>query len=419
MQKNIKPAVITGALKAPPSKSMMQRAVACALLSEGITTIENPSLCDDSLAAIDVVKRLGADVEMNENSVVIKSGGIDSLMKEKGEIELDCGESGLCLRMFAPIAAITGRQVTLTGKGSLMKRPVDFVCNAIGAFGGECSTNSGYPPIKITGQMPGGSSEIDGSVSSQHLTGLLMALPNLENDSIIPVKNLASKQYINMTLDALRQFGIDINNENYSTFHITGGQSFNACHYIVEGDWSGAAFLLVAGAIAGEIEVAGLDSDSHQPDKNVLQSLDLAGARVSIKENAILVEKNELKAFDFDAADSPDLFPPLAALACFCAGTTRIKGADRLVHKESNRAEIIMREFYSLGAVISVENNIMTITGGNLRGGTANSHNDHRIAMALSIAGLRSETNVTVENTECTVKSYPGFFEDLNSIAQN
>jgi 3-phosphoshikimate 1-carboxyvinyltransferase len=220
-----------------------------------------------------------------------------------------------------------------------------------------------------------------------------------------------------MTVDLVRRFGIRISHdEGLTQFGIEGGQSYRPSAYTVEGDWSGAAFLLVAGAIAGKAVVTGLDLHSLQADRAVLAALEAAGADLTVEEEGVSVEGRDLRAFIFDAADCPDLFPPLAALAAHCEGTSVIYGAERLVHKESDRAGALKEEFGRMGILIETCGNRMEVHGGVVQPTKVHAHNDHRIAMACAVAALRSQGEIAIEGSECVAKSYPGFFSDLERL---
>lgn len=408
--KQVLPGKIEGSLQAPSSKSMAQRAVAAAALGEGRTEISNFSECADALASLECAKALGARIEKNGNVIAIVGRG-----KLNGpSAALDCNESGLCLRMFTPIAALFGREIVITGKGSLLSRPVGMVQSPLEELGASCRTTDGKPPVRVKGPIRGGKLEVDGSASSQFITGLLMALPLCKEDSEIRVSNPKSKPYLRMTVSLLEKFGIRVKcNAEMDKFEIKGGQKYKPAAYIVEGDWSAAAFLLVAGATAGKVRVSGLEMDSLQADRAIVDALKLAGAKVRVDGGEVIAEKSELKGFEFDATDCPDLFPPLVALACLCRGKSRIHGALRLKGKESDRAAALVSEFAKLGGKVSVSGDVMEIEGCALVGGEVDSHNDHRIAMACAIAALRSQKGVEIEGAECVSKSYPKFFEDL------
>jgi 3-phosphoshikimate 1-carboxyvinyltransferase len=410
MERIVAPSTVKGIVKAPPSKSMTQRAIAAALLASGESTIINPSYCDDSLAAMSIAAGLGARVKPDVAEMTITGGG------ELKEHKLNCGESGLAIRMFSPIAALYPTEIFITGAGSLKSRPMSMIEDALRQFGVTCNSHDGNLPLTIKGPLSGGECKIDGSISSQLLTGLLMALPLTVKDSVIYVTDLKSRPYIDMTLQVLEKFGIKITNDSYSRFIISGSQKYKAGRFEVESDWSGGAFLLVAGAIAGEATVQGLRPDSRQSDKSILSALDRTGAKMSINENSISVSRSNLKAFEFDATESPDLFPPLVTLASYCKGVSGIKGAKRLIHKESNRAEALVEEFGKLNIKVEVSDDYMIINGGKVKGGRVNSHEDHRIAMALAIAGLGASDKVAIKDSHCIGKSYPGFFDDLRQI---
>lgn len=407
----IKPSKIDGRVAAPPSKSMMLRATAASVLSREETLIRNPSFCADALAGLQIVEALGGRVERNARAVRIRGGG-----PLKGEV-LNCGESGLSMRMFAPIAALFDRPLTLEGEGSLLKRPMAMMEKPLRRLGAACRSTRGFPPLRVKGPLKGGKVALDGSLSSQFLTGLLMALPFCPGDSEIRVTDLKSRPYAVMTISFLRAFGLTIDAEDHlENICIAGGQRFQKIDYQVEGDWSGAAFLLVAGALCGRVEVSRLQALSGQPDKRILEALERAGAEMTFKKESVAVEKSGLRGFDFDATDCPDLIPPLAALACHCEGRTRIFGAERLRHKESDRARTLWMEFSKAGAKIAVHGNCLEILGGALDAAIIDSHGDHRIAMAGAVAALKSKKGMGIDGGECVSKSYPRFFEDLKSI---
>lgn len=410
MDRTVSPSVINGSLKAPPSKSMTQRAIAAALLSEGESTIVNPSFCNDSVAAISIARNLGATIK-DEASGLTVTGKMKPVSNN-----LDCGESGLAIRMFSPIAALLAEEINMTGSGSLTQRPMSMIVDALTQFGVNCKSSRGYLPLTIKGPLNGGECEIDGSISSQLLTGLLMALPVAGRDSLIVVNNLKSRPYIDMTLQVLGYFGINVSNDLYTRFTIPGNQQYIPSKYNVESDWSGGAFLLVAGAIAGEISVDGLRSDSRQSDKAILTALDRAGAKMSISENSVKITRTDLNSFEFDSTESPDLFPPLVVLASFCRGTTGIRGVKRLIHKESNRAAALVKEFSKLNIKVEVSGDYMLVTGGKPGGGITDSHNDHRIAMAMATTALGASGKILIKDSECVGKSYPDFFGDLRLI---
>lgn len=410
MKKLVRPSVVSGRLAAPASKSVAQRAIAIASLAKGESVLRGCGTSDDVLAAIEVCRGLGAKITKNDNELII-NGGISAPPQP-----LSCGESGLGIRMFSAIAAILNKPITLTGHGTLAKRPMEVVEESIKALGAQCKTQNGFIPITVQGSIKGGVAKVDGSLSSQVLTGMLIASPFAQADMIIEVINLQSKPYIDLTIDTMKTFGVEVVNNDYQSFKISSGQQYQSTSYTVEGDWSAAAFLLVAGAIAGNVTVENLLPSSKQADRAIIEALMWAGAKISIQESQIEVSKHELNPFHFDATHCPDLFPPLVALAAHCNGESRILGVSRLKVKESDRAATLKQEFAKLGVKIEIEGELMKVFGGNVSGGQVQSHGDHRIAMACAVAALEGKGEVEIDGAEAVNKSYPNFFESLTRI---
>lgn len=390
----------------------MQRALAFALLAKGQTLLSNVSWSDDCVAASNIITQLGAKVkQLSAKQLLIDSDGLAPLSSD-----IRCGESGLALRLFAMLAALCNQKMTMQGRGSLLKRPIDFFEKNLPLFGVEARTANGYLPMSLNGELLHADVQLSGAEGSQYITGLLVALSQVSGRSRIRVQNLTSRPYIDLTISMMRDFGVHIAEPAPNEFIIEGIQTFRAQPYSVEGDWSGAAFWLVAGALNGSITVKGLDDNSVQGDKAILEALKQAGAHITTTPEGLLVQKNKLKGFAFDATHCPDLFPPLAALAIHCEGVTEITGIERLTHKESNRALTIREEFSKLGADIHLENNKMYIRGGIKPTSRVkvSSRNDHRIAMGLAIAARGIMLEMT--EAEAVTKSYPNFFEDLQSL---
>jgi len=279
-------------------------------------------------------------------------------------------------------------------------------------------------PLQVKGPLQPKNIEIDGSLSSQFLTGLLIAYSSSHaSDVRIRVNDLKSRPYVDLTLKIMRDFGLTVpENKNYQEFYFPAAghqlsSNQSARIYRVEGDWSGGAFILVAGAIAGEIRVRGLDIHSSQADKAIMKALQAANASMIINKDEIQIGPGSLKAFEFDATDCPDLFPPLVALAAYCQGTTHIKGVRRLAHKESNRGLTLQEEFARMGVKIGLQDDIMLVEGGaTLRSSVVHSRHDHRIAMACAVAGLGAKGEITIEGAEAVNKSYPDFYVHLQSL---
>ena len=370
----VHPSRISGAIRAPRSKSDMQRACAAALLHQGVTHIIDPGKSNDDLAALDVISKLGAEVAEQDNIIIIKSDGVHPFFDE-----INCGESGLGIRMFTPIAALSARELNISGTGSLLSRPMHFFDIIFPQLGISIQSNEGKLPLAIKGPMVPSSIEVDGSLSSQFLTGLLMAYAAAGASGVtITVKDLKSKPYIDLTLAVLKSFGMKVPVvKDYETFTfpaVEHVQPTGEISYRVEGDWSGAYHVGPA----------------------------------------------DLHAFHFDATECPDLFPPLVALAAYCTGNTVIKGALRLTHKESNRALTLQDVFGKMGVQIDLDGDLMIVHGNrHLKGAKVHSHHDHRIAMAAAVAGLGADGEVLIEEAEAINKSYPDFYEHLKALGSS
>ncbi|MEG2528072.1 MAG: 3-phosphoshikimate 1-carboxyvinyltransferase [Mucinivorans sp.] len=394
-------------VNAPASKSYAQRAIAAALLASGRSVLFGVDPSDDTLAALDVARRLGAKIS-NEGSTYYIDGGFDPQSNE-----ISIGESGLSTRLFTPIAALARQPITITGHSSILRRPMDMMIEPLQSLGVQVDSHNGFLPLTVHGPMLGAQGvRVDGSISSQFLTGLLTALPLVDGDTTLLVNDLQSRPYIDITLDVLHQFGIKISHEAYKTFHIAGNQRYTPTQYTIEGDWSGASCLLVLRAIAhGDFTIGNLNPQSVQADRAI--------------ERAIVMAGDELRGFTFDARDCPDLFPALVALASHCRGASQIIGTKRLTHKESDRAVTLRDEFEKLGIQIDISQPDIMIVHGQTREGWAerssheeiviDAHGDHRIAMATAVAAWDCP-NVAVEPRTAVNKSYPAFWHDFDIL---
>lgn len=410
MEKTIHPSQVSGEVRPPCSKSYAQRALAAALLSDGETTLSNIELCDDTRYAMNVITGLGASVRQTDPTEYVIRGGLAPITDT-----INTGESGLATRLFTPIAALCDRRMTITGTGTMLRRPIGMMIDPLRNLGVQVRSN-GYLPITVQGPLRGGETDVEAYVSSQFLTGLLMSLPLAEGDTILHVEQPNSLPYLAVTVDLASKFRIRMEHNGFREFFIPGGQHYHPAKLHIEGDWSSAAFMLVAGAIAGEVTAKRMNTLSLQADLAIIQALTKAGAVIITTPDEITVRKRELTGFDFDATQRPDLFPILAVLGANCEGTTHIRGVNRLVYKESNRAEAIVSEYTKLGMDVALEDDVMTVRGGSLSGGTIDSCNDHRIAMAAAIAALAASGPVTITNAQAVTKSYPRFWDDLDSI---
>lgn len=411
MDRELRRGHIAGVVTPPCSKSYAQRALAASLLVNGESTLRNVDFCNDTLSAIRCIESLGATVQRESGRKLVVHGGLNP----SGDT-LYVGESGLATRLFTPIASLCSTPITIAGEGTLLYRPMNMMIEPLRHLGVAVRDGGGRLPIEVCGPICGGEVQVDGSVSSQFVTGLLLALPLASIDTTIYVANAVSKPYIDMTIDLAAQFGIRIDHNNYEEFFVEGNQHYEPADIAIEGDWSAAASLLVAGAVAGSVTVENLSTLSKQADVAICEALVRAGVAVTSDCSGITAERRTITAFEFDATQCPDLFPALAALAAAADGESVIYGTHRLEHKESNRAETLRSEYAKLGIDISLEEDTMRIRGGAIGSAEVDSHGDHRIAMSLAISALRSDGNIVLHGAEAVAKSYPDFFEAIDSL---
>ncbi|MCX6801730.1 MAG: 3-phosphoshikimate 1-carboxyvinyltransferase [Candidatus Diapherotrites archaeon] len=414
MIKKIFKSEISGSVRAPPSKSITHRAIACACISESAVRIRNPLECDDTIASLEACNALGVQAEKGRDFVV-HGNGCD--LHSNGLI--DCCGSGTTARLFTAISCLAEGKTKITGNESLRKRPMGELVEALNSLGGKC-TGRGRLPLLVKGKrLLGGQVAISGSTSSQFVSALLIALTRAGKESEIAVlPPIESKPYISLTLEALEKFGAEVREgSNMRWFSIAPGQELKCKNFSVEGDFSSAAFLLSAGAIAGKAKVEGLNPDSLQGDRAILGILSEMGAIVRERKDSAEIESADLRAINLDASCIPDLVPVLCALATQAKGKTVIRNIGRLRLKESDRVEAIVKELAKMGAEIRAVGNSIEIRGRmKLKGAEIDPHKDHRIAMACAIAGLAAEGTTKIRDAECVSKSFPGFFEALGKI---
>lgn len=406
---------LSGEITAPPSKAQTHRAVVAGLLSEGTTTIVNPLSCDDTEATANAVSALGARLSRREHTWRILGTG----RPRTPASEIHCGESGVTLRFMIPIVSLAGGKSTLLGKESLMRRPLEPMVDAMRELGVKLNVERGA--VRVNGGPPkGGTIRIRGDLSSQFISGLLLAGPNLENGLRLElVSPLESRNYVSLTTETMQRHGIKVQaNSEMTRFEIVPGQRYLPTDHRIAGDFSSAAFAISAAAITNSrVLVHGLSQSSEEPDAVLLSILSQMGVRIRFQDDGVLVEGGELKATSIDLRECPDLGPVAAVLGCYAEGETRISGAARLRYKESDRLAAITSELGSLGAdIIEREDGWIVRGPSSLTGGEVRSHGDHRIAMALSVAALGANSKIAIEDAECVSKSYPNFFEDLRSL---
>lgn len=387
----IKNSFLNGEITIPPSKSVAHRAMLCSFLAGGgeVTPLINSK-------------------DMQAMQQVITS-------IKNGDNTLDCIESGNTSKFIIPVVAALGKKVTITGSGTLLKRPIGEYLRILPEHGVKCLSNNELP-LSIEGKLKSGKYNVAGNVSSQYITGLLFALPILEGDSeIVLTTELQSKPYVDMTIKVISDYGVHIE-ETPNGYFIKGNQVYQKRDYVVEGDWSQAAFFLAAGAINGDITLKGLDINGTQGDKEIVNILKHFGADIEVSQNTIHVKKSNLNGIKINVSDIPDTVPSLAIVASFANGTTIIEGAERLRYKESDRLESVVSNLKKMGVDVKEKPDGMIIKGGNVKGAELDGYKDHRIVMAFSVAALCAKGETVIKDAESIAKTYPQFFEDYNLL---
>ncbi len=414
----IRPGKLKGTINIPPSKSLSHRAIICAALSAGESNIDNIIFSDDIDATCQGMEKLGAKIEKaDEKGLKIRGA---SPLQIKDEI-IDCKESGSTLRFLIPISLLTDGKVGFRGEGKLISRPLDTYYKIFDEQRLNYKNNKGHLPLELEGILKAGEFKVEGDISSQFISGLMFTLPLLKGDSkIIIIGELESKGYVDLTIDMLNKFGIDIKNNDYREFIIRGNQKYKANNHKVEGDFSQAAFWLVGGIIGDAIDLKDLSIDSLQGDKAILHLIEEMGGKLDIEKDNITARPSSTEGIVIDASEWPDIVPILTVLAALSEGETRIVNAARLRIKESDRLKAISTELNKLGADVKELEDGLVIRGKkNLRGGTVDSWNDHRIAMSLAIASIKCTEDVIITNSDVVKKSYPHFWEDFKSVGGN
>lgn len=420
----IDPVRLNGDVKIPPSKSMAHRAVICGALCSGISKVENIDYSEDIIATIEGMKTLGAVITKYDDYIEVQ--GIFSEKNKRESIRtIDCNESGSTLRFLVPISLLFDGITRFIGRGNLGKRPLTTYYNIFDNQKINYILEEGNLNLVVDGNLRSGNFEVEGNVSSQFITGLMFTLPLLDGDSkIIITTEMESKGYIDLTLKAMDDFGIEVINNDYKEFIIKGNQSYNSRDYRVEGDYSQGAFFLAADALGSEVILRDLELTSLQGDKEVIEILErmnveMSNVDITDTENGIIGSvKSNLIATVIDGSQCPDIIPVLAVVASLSKGTTKIINASRLRIKECDRLKAITTELLKLGADIKETEDGLIIEGKEeLVGGVEVwSWNDHRIAMSLAIAATKCKKSIILKDWECISKSYPNFFEDYREL---
>lgn len=408
----VSPSVLSGNVCVPPSKSAAHRAIICASLAAGKSRISPVEMSEDMKATINCMRALGADITVCNGFLEIDGSNVFSVKNA----DLDCRESGSTLRFLIPVAAAGGVNATFTGKGKLPQRPIDVLTDRLPQHGTECVTNGGLP-LEINGKLKSGVYEIPGNISSQFITGLLLALPLCEGDSEIKLTtDVQSAGYIDMTIAVMKEFGVNVESTE-NGWIVRGGSSYTARSFTVEGDWSQAAFFMTAGALGGKVTITNLLPDSTQGDKACVDIYRRFGADIKEENGSITISGGMLHGIEIDARDIPDMVPALAVTASLAEGTTIIKGAERLRIKECDRLFAMAQGLSRLGADIRETPDGLIIKGvRRLRGTELEGFNDHRIVMSLSTAAARCDGDIIISDMESINKSYPSYFEDYRAL---
>lgn len=406
--------ILSGNIKIISSKSDIHRCIICASLCKEPTEIEFCGLSKDILSTVDCVKTLGANVSFCDGKMTVT--GCDSSKIRQGNV-FDCGESGSTARFMLPVVSVLCKGASLIGNGRLPERPFEPLCDALSLHGAQFTSTK--IPMTITSNVKeGGVFELPGNISSQYISGILLSLPLIkEGGQVVVTTNLESKGYVDMTVETMRRFGIDVDVTD-NVYTVKGGQKYVSPGKITaQGDWSSAAFWLCADALGANVCVSGLDITSSQKDKYVLDILERFGAKKIVSNNGIRVEAGRLRGIDIQANDIPDLVPVLSVVAAGAKGITRISGASRLKLKESDRLETTRKMLSDLGADIIKTDDGLVINGtGKLNGGTVDGQNDHRIVMSAAVASLICKEPVIINGAQAAEKSYTTFFSDFDSL---
>ncbi len=410
---------LEGEVSSPPSKSYTHRAIMLAGLSRGSVKVKDPLLSADPLATIAAMRAAGAKIEERGDHLLVEGNGGEIEAPEK----VDVKNSGTTIRIMASVFSLCDRKVILTGDESIRNRPMGPLLDALEGMRVETSSRNGNPPISVKGPMKGDTASIRGDVSSQYISGLLISCPLREEDTVVDITTpLKSKPYLDLTLDTINEFGVSVVNEDYKRFRMRGGQFYSRSEYRVEGDFSGAAFVLGASALTDSgVTVNNIYDDSMQGDKYFLDILKMMGAEVYTHKGGVeVVGGKSLRAVEVDLSQTPDLLPMTAVMCALAKGESRICNVEHARIKECDRISAMARGLSKMGAKIDERQDGMIIRGvDNLKGARIESFGDHRIVMAFAVAGLRAEGKTVINRAESVNVSYPGFVEDMKSLGAN
>ena len=442
MDLRIFPSKLEGSIKIPPSKSIAHRAIICASLADGKSVLDNIAYSDDINASINAMKALGARFEKDGNKLIVygnsPSSNTDKVINESSEkavdknsdkfinqcnkkIEIDCYESGSTIRFLLPILTLFEGEYSISTKGRLLDRPMTPYYEIFDREGVEYSRHGKVLEIAVKKSFKAGTFNMRADISSQFISGMLFMLPLLNHDSEIIISgNMESKGYIDLTIDCLKKFGVEIENNNYRSFYIKGNQSYKPRDYYVEGDYSQLAFFAVADALGSNVKILDIEKNSLQGDKKILEIIEKFGSELKFGKDGKSLEiiKGNNRAYSFNGSQIPDIVPIISLLASLSEGKTEISHISRLKIKESDRLKAVYTELGKLGADIEMGDDFLIINGvESLKGKVeTDSYKDHRIAMMFAIAATVCEEEIILKNAEAVSKSYPDFWEDYRKL---
>lgn len=413
MNIKIYPSQVHGSIKAPASKSYTHRVLFCSALANGRSIVRNPLLCSDVDATINALRSVGVEVYVNNESIIVDGGEL-----AQPQNPINCIESGTTMRFTVGLCSLINGKSIITGSKSLLRRPIKPLVDALNVLGAKCTCINGLPPVTVEGVLRGGNVLVDSSLSSQFISSIMIAAP--KSSIGVKIRSLVepvSKPYILITLDVMNSFNVSVRYSNDLKFISVERQSYTPKDFTVEGDWSSAAILLVLGVVGGMTTVQGLNMNSFQGDKSIVDLLKLINIPVEIGNNYVSVTKHLVKPFEFNVSDTPDLFPILCVLSACSIGTCRLYGVDRLRFKESDRVAAMADGLMKMGVNVALSSDHIAIKGGRVMGGvTIDSYNDHRIAMAFTVLATIADNPIIIKNAECVSKSYPSFWDDVRRL---
>ncbi len=410
---------LNGTVTVPPSKSYTHRAVIIASLAQGSSTLYNPLLSEDTIASIEACRKIGAQIEVSDDLIQVK--GVFGVPKTPRE-SIDVKNSGTTLRVMTPVCSLCSEKVTLTGDASIRERPMQPLLDALEQLGVQTSSANGKAPVSVQGPLAGGRCQIVGDISSQFISGLLIACAMARNETSIDlVTPLKSQPYVDLTLDVVEKFGGQVE-KGTNAFRVPGSQIYRGINYVVEGDYSSAAFLMVAAALLeSDVTVTNINVNSKQGDRRIIDILRAMGVNIQVREDSVNVRgAGELDGIQIDLGDSPDLLPIIAVIGALANGKTLIKNVGHLRYKESDRLKAITTELNKMGAHVKEGNDFLEIKGvESLKGTHLSGWGDHRIVMALAIAALRAKGETVISHAETIPVSFPGFDKAMKTLGAN